>query len=430
MSRRILMIILLAALLGAAGLAYRGQSEKPPGKEQAAKTVGPSQASANPGKAAARAPVPVVTALIERRDLPVVFSSIGRAEAPQTVAIRARVDGVIQSVRFKPGQQVRRGDVLIELDARQIEAQLRQSQGNLARDQANLVKARADLARYTDLAARKFVAPSAVDGYSAAVQAAQAVVEFDQAGVDYARVQLEHTKIRAPMDGVAGALQVFAGSNVKANDTVIVTVNQLRPILVSFAVPQSQLPGLRELQAKGPVTVSGVAKDSGQDARTGGLVFIDNAIDASTGTITLKAQFDNLDQGWTPGQFVNVSLVSKVIRDALVVPVEAIQMGPSGNIAFQVLDGKAQVRPVKAFSVAGAHAVLGADFKAGDKLVIDGQMRLTPGASVLERGANAAASARPARPKGSGTDPGRAGASRSGDAQGKPPGKSGAKDPA
>jgi multidrug efflux system membrane fusion protein len=434
MSRRNVMIVLLAALLGAAGYLYRQQAESTrtasgpgarPGGEAAGKTA--------PGKSVARGPagpVPVVTAKVERRDLPVVFSSVGRAEAPQTVSIRSRIDGVIDSVLFKPGQQVRKGDILVTLDSRQIQAQLRQSQGNLARDQANLAKAQADLARYTDLAARNFVAASAVDGYRAAVQAAEATVAFDQAGVDFARVQLEHTKIRAPMDGVAGALQVFAGSNVKANDTMIVTVNQLRPILVTFAVPQAQLPGLRELDARGPVTVSGVAKDSGQASRDGKLVFIDNAIDVSTGTITIKAQFDNLDHGWTPGQFVNVSLVSRVIRDALTVPVEAIQMGPSGNMTFQVVDGKAMVRPVKAFSVAGSQAVLGEGFKAGDKLVIDGQMRLTPGASVRERGAAADAS-----PGQAGSKVGDAGASGSAGAPSDKPGggpgaKTGTKDPA
>jgi len=436
MSRRLVMIVLLAALLGAAGLAYRSQTEKPPGGMATPKSAAAPGSDAGKGVVRAPAgPVPVVTAVVERRDLPVVFSSVGRAEAPQTVTIRSRVDGVIQSVRFKPGQQVRKGDVLIELDARQIEAQLRQSQGNLARDQANLAKARADLARYTDLAARNFVAASAVDGYKAAVQAAEATVAFDQAGVDYARVQLDHTKILAPMDGVAGALQAFVGSNVKANDTTIVTVNQLRPILVSFAVPQSQLPGLRELEAKGPVTVSGVAKDSGQASRDGRLVFIDNAIDASTGTITLKAQFDNLDHGWTPGQFVNVSLVSRVIRDALTVPIEAIQMGPSGNIAFQVLEGKAQVRPVKSFTVAGAHAVLGDGFKAGDKLVVDGQMRLTPGASIRERGASAAADAgktesRPTDAPAGGAEGGDSKAPAAGQSGGKAGGKAGGKDPA
>lgn len=435
MSRRLVMIVLLAALLGAGGLAYRNQSEKAPGSAPAPAAAAASGASTAKGAARGPAgPVPVVTATVERRDLPVIFSSVGRAEAPQTVTIRSRVDGVIQSVQFKPGQQVRKGDVLIELDSRQIEAQLRQSQGNLARDQANLAKARADLARYTDLAARNFVAASAVDGYKAAVQAAEAIVAFDQAGVDYARVQLDHTKIRAPMDGVAGALLAFVGSNVKANDTTIVTVNQLRPILVSFAVPQSQLPGLRELEAKGTVKVSGVAKDSGQATRDGRLVFIDNAIDASTGTITLKAQFDNLDDGWTPGQFVNVSLVSRVIRDALTVPIEAIQMGPSGNITFQVLEGKAQVRPVKSFTVAGAHAVLGDGFKAGDKLVVDGQMRLTPGASVRERGANAAADAgkresgAPATPVGAADGAGSK--APAGQSSGKAGGKAEGKDPA
>ena len=375
------MLVLLAAVIGAGGYFYK-KFEQPSSGAVGAKSNAGGSAK---GPRRELGPVPVVTAGVVRQDLPVVYSSIGRAEAPQTVALRSRVDGVIQAVRFTPGQPVRKGDLLVELDSRQIQAQLNQAKGNLARDQANLVKTRADLARYTDLAARKFVAASAVDAYKAAVQAAEATVDFDRAGVEYAQVQLEHTKIRAPMDGVIGALQVFPGSNVKANDTLIVTVNQLRPIYVNFSVPQAQLPGLRELAAKGPVEISAVAKDSDQQSRSGKLIFIDNAIDASTGTITIKAQFDNADLGWTPGQFVNVSLVSKVISDALTAPVEAVQMGPSGNFVFVVSEGKAQMRPIKSFVIAGNHVVLGDEFRPGEKLVIDGQMRLTPGAAVRER---------------------------------------------
>jgi len=393
MSRRILLTVTLLALLGGAAYYYRshpasaeGAAKRPPDAAGVpAKGAGGQAAKGGAGRAAG--PIPVVTAPVVRRDLPVEISVVGRAEAPQTVPIRARVDGVIESVGFTAGQHVRKGQLLVALDARQIEAQLRQAQGNLARDQANLAKAKADLARYSDLAARNFVAASALDGFRAAVQAAEATVAFDQAAVDFARVQLEHTRIRAPMDGVAGALMVFPGGNVKANDTVIVTVNQLQPILVAFPVPEAQLAGVRELMAKGPVPVRARAKDNPNAAREGRLAFVDNAVDATTGTILLKARFENADDSWTPGQFVNVSLVSRVIRDAVTAPIEAVQMGPSGNIAFVVRDGKAEVRPVRAFSAAGPYAVLEGGFEPGERLVVDGQLRLTAGASVREQSA-------------------------------------------
>jgi multidrug efflux system membrane fusion protein len=374
--RRALFVLALLVLLASAGHFFRESAAAPESSAKPGKPV--------PGRGAG--PIPVVTAAIEKRDLPVTISVVGRAEAPQTVPIRSRIDGTVQAIRFTAGQDVRKGQVLVELDSRQIEAQLAQARANLARDQANLAKARADLARYVDLAAKRFVAQSAVDGYRAALEAAEASVAFDQAGVEFARVQLDHTRIRAPFDGTTGAVQVFAGGNVKANDTLIVTVNQLQPILVAFPVPEAQLSGLRELAAKGPVAVKGQPKDSGQAARDGQLVFIDNAIDPTTGTIVLKARFDNRAQPWTPGQFVNVSLVARVIRDAVTVPIEAIQMGPSGNIVFVVRDGKVEVRPVGRFTAAGPYAVLGDGFKPGEKLVVDGQLRLSGGATVRERG--------------------------------------------
>ncbi len=377
MSHRALFVLILLVPLATGGYFLRNSTAAP---EPAAGQPKPAQGRGGP-------PIPVVTAAIEKRDLPVSISVVGRAEAPQTVPIRSRIDGTVQAIRFTAGQNVRKGQVLAELDARQIEAQLAQALANLARDQANLAKARADLARYVDLAAKQFVAQSAVDAFRAALEAAEASVAFDKAGVEFARVQLDHTRIRAPLDGTAGAVQVFPGGTVKANDTLIVTVNQLQPILVAFPVAEAQLPGLRELAAKGPIAVKGQSRDSGQPPREGRLVFIDNAIDTTTGTILLKARFDNRGESWTPGQFVSVSLVARVIRDAITAPIEVIQMGPSGNIAFVVRDGKVEVRPVRSFTAAGPYAVLANDFKPGEKLVVDGQLRLSHGASVRERGA-------------------------------------------
>lgn len=389
MLRRIVFALVLLVPLAGAGYWFWHTTNTPASPGPAVAAKGGKGEPGAAGKKGSGGPIPVITQAVTQRDLPVRIAVVGRAEAPQSVQVRSRIDGVILAVRFQPGQPVRKGQVLAELDARQIEAQLRQAQGALARDQASLVKAKADLDRYTDLAAKKFVSPSAVDGFKAAVQTAEATVAFNQAAVDFARVQLDHTIIRSPLDGIAGQILTHPGSIVKGNDSVVVTVNQVQPILVSFPVPETQLPGLRELAAKGPVTVTGQPKDTDAPPLQGRLVFIDNQIDAATGTILLKAQFENRNVAWTPGQFVNVGLVTRVIRDAITAPIEAVQMGPNGNIAFVVRDSKVEVRPVRSFTPAGPWAVLNEDFKPGERLVVDGQLRLSPGATVRDRAADA-----------------------------------------
>ena len=331
-------------------------------------------------------PVPVVLAAVEQRDVPVSLSVVGRAESFSSVSVRSRVDGQVSQVMIQPGQHVKKGQVLFRFDPGPLEAQLRQVQGNRLRDQAQLDKARADLERYSDLARKGFVAPSAVDGYRAAVETLEATVKLDEASLDYARIQLSFATVAAPMDGVAGAVLVFPGGNVKANDTVVVVINQVRPVYVSFSIPESQLDGVRALQRKGAVNVPVRPRDGARSTIEGRLAFIDNAIDTSTGTILLKAVVANADERLTPGQFVGVALTTRVISDAITMPIQAMQMGPNGNIVFVVTaDNKVEVRPVRDPYPAGQMLIVREGFKPGEKVVIDGQLRLSPGATVEVR---------------------------------------------
>ena len=341
--------------------------------------------AAAPSAARAR-PVPVLLATVEQKDVPVSLSVVGRAESFSSVSVRSRVDGQVSQVMFQPGQHVKKGQVLFRFDPSPLEAQLRQAQGNRLRDQAQLDKAKADLERYSDLARKGFVAPTAVDGYRAAVETLEATVKLDDASVDYARIQLSFATVLAPMDGIAGAVLVFSGGNVKANDTVVVVVNQVQPMYVSFSIPESQLDGVRALQRKGAVPVTAKTRDGSKTTIQGKLAFIDNTIDTSTGTILLKAVYPNADERLTPGQFVDVGLITRVINDAVSMPIQAMQMGPNGNIVFvATADNKVEVRPVKNPYSAGTTLVVPEGFAPGEKVVIDGQLRLSPGASIEVR---------------------------------------------
>ena len=365
--------------------ANAGKGDK--GGKDVAKSGDPKggQGKGGAGKGGGR-PVPVVLATVEKRDVPITLNAVGRAEAFSTVSLRSRLDGQVLAVDIQPGQFVKKGQALFRLDSGPADAQFRQAQGNLLRDQAQLAKAKADLDRYSDLARKGFVSPSAVDGYRSAVEALEGTVKLGQAAVDFAKLQFDFTTVRAPMDGVAGAILVFPGGNVKANDTVVVVLNQMQPIYVSFAIPESQLDGVRVLQKKGPIRVQVETRDGSRTQLATRLVFIDNTIDTSTGTITLKAAYPNADLRLTPGQFVDVKLVTRVLTDAIAMPIEAMQMSPNGNIVFvATADNKVEIRPVKQSMPAGAMVVVPEGFQAGERVVIDGQLRLFPGASIEAR---------------------------------------------
>jgi len=328
------------------------------------------------------AAVPVLMAKAELRDLPLTLEFAGRAEAFESVSIKARVDGQVQAVQFAEGRHVAQGEVLLRLDPADYEARLRQAEAALARDQAQLVKAQADVERAISLKARGFLADAGVDSARAAAQGAAATVKADQAALDLARLQLGYTIVRAPFGGIVGARLVFPGTAVKANDTTLAVVNRVRPILVAFNVPEKYLPRLRAAARgrNGDVTVS---LPGDQHGMAGAIRFVDNAVDPATGTVLMKAQLANDGDKLSPGQFVDVSLAIETLARAVTVPAEAIQQGPAGSYVYVVRDDRTvELRKLTLKVAQRGLAVVDEGLAAGETVVTDGQLRLVPGAAV------------------------------------------------
>lgn len=328
-------------------------------------------------------PVPVTLAPAQVRDVPLLLRAVGRAEAPESVILKPRIDGQVVGVDFTEGQRVTAGQVLLRLDTADMQARLRQAEANLARDQAQLAKARADVTRYAALKAQGFVSDEKLAETRALADAAEAVARADQAALDLARLQLGYATPRAPFAGVVGAARVHPGAAVKMNDTELVLLNRVQPIHVSFAVPEKHLARLRQRLASGPIPVAAREPGGAGPGHTGQARFMDNAVDTTTGTIRLKAVLPNRDEALTPGQFLEVSLTLDTLRDAVTVPAEALQQGPEGSFVFVVGDDlTARPRPVTLATLEGGMAALTQGLQAGERVVVDGQSRLTPGAKV------------------------------------------------
>jgi multidrug efflux system membrane fusion protein len=336
-----------------------------------------AQAKAAPG-------VPVVVAAVAAKTMPVRLGAVGNAEPYATVAIKARIDGQIDKAYFTEGQEVRAGDLLFQLDPRPLKADLAQAEAKLAGDEAQLRNALAKDRRYQDLLARNFVSKDFYAQVRTDFDSAQALVRADRAAVDNARVQLEYTTIRAPVGGRTGKMLLQPGNLVKANDTdPLVVINQISPIHVSFSVPEQHLEAVRAGLARGPLAVSAAPPQGEGPAATGRLAFVDNAVDTATGTIRLKAVFDNRDHALWPGQFLQVTLILREQPDALVVPAAAVQSGPKGQYVFVVAaDGKAELRPVVVDRSEADETVIAQGLKAGERVVVSGQLRVAPGSAV------------------------------------------------
>jgi membrane fusion protein, multidrug efflux system len=333
------------------------------------------------------APPQVIVATVTRQSLPVVLSAIGNVEPYTSVAIKSRVDGQVVAVNFKEGEQVHKGEVLFRLDARPFEAALRQAEANLARDLASRERAHAQERRYKDLLDKKFVSEDGYAQFRTNAQTAEAVLKASQAAVETARIALDYCTIRSPIDGYVGKVLLQAGNLVKANDTVsLVVINQVKPIYASFAVPEQRLSEIRRYMAAGPLEVTVVDPERQAPLASGQLAYIDNAVDASTGTIKLRAVFDNADLALWPGQFVNVHLKLFEQKDAIVVPSEAVQTGPQGEYVL-VIDpnAKAQVRKVAVDRVAGDLSVIASGLATGERVITRGQLRVSPGVKVVVR---------------------------------------------
>ncbi len=334
-------------------------------------------------KAPAPEAVPVRVGTVVQKDVPVQIRNVGTVQPINAVSVRALVGGEIVQVHFREGQDVRKGDLLISIDPRPYEAALAQAAAALARDHAQLANADTDVKRYEDLVKKDYVTQQQYDSVKANAAAIAATVRADEAAVERARLDVGYSSIRSPIDGRTGSLMVQIGNVVKANDVPLVTINQVAPIYLTFAVPERELPRIRERLTGGTLKVAAEDPTSGKTLAVGDLTFMDNAVDRTTGTITLKATFPNPDRMLWPGEFVNAVLTLTMERNAVVAPAGAVLNGQQGTYAYVVKsDATVESRPVKVARSGPDGAVIEAGLKAGEKVVTDGQLRLAPGAKV------------------------------------------------
>lgn len=329
-------------------------------------------------------PVTVSVAPVIRQTMPVRVQAIGNVEAFSTVAVKARVDGQIVAVNFKEGQEVRKGEVLFRLDARPFEAALKQAEANALRDVASRDQARSQERRYRDLLEKNFISKEAYAQIRTNAETAEATARASEAALESARLNLAYCTIASPIEGYAGRVLLQVGNLVKANDVnPLVVINQVRPIFVTFSVPEQNLQAIREYQARGALPVSVAAPGGGRTLAEGVLVFIDNAVDPTTGTIKLRARFANPDAGLWPGQFVNLSVRLYDDPDALVIPSAAVLTGPEGRYVYVIRpDGTAEVRTIQVARSEGEQAVVTRGLASGERVVTRGTLRLSPGARV------------------------------------------------
>ena len=378
--RRVLVAAALLAALGGAGLAAYFSTDS--------RAKGERKAPAGPP------PVPVTVAVVARETVPVRLRAIGNVEPYRTVALKARVDGQIIAVNFREGQAVRKGEVLFRIDPRPYEAALRQAQANALRDRAARDQARSQEQRYKELLAKNFISKEAYAQFRTNAETAEATAKASQAALENARLNLEYCTIRAPLDGYVGKVLLQAGNLVKANDVnPLVVINQVKPIYVTFAVPEQHLSEVRRYSAAAPLRVDVLPADPGAPRPTGKLVFIDNAVDPSTGTIRMRAQFENADAALWPGQFVNVSVQIYEQPDAIVVPSQAVQTGPDGQYVYVIGDDSlAELRRIEVQRADGQRAIVASGLQPGERVVTSGQLRLGPKTRVQVRNAAAEAS--------------------------------------
>lgn len=337
-----------------------------------------------PGSAGGRPPAPVVVASVERRDIPVQISAIGNVEAYQTVQIRSQVSGQIQKIFFREGEDVHKDQLLFQLDKRPFQADLEKAIGQMKHDQAQAENSRIQAERYSGLEKEGVASHEQADQIRAQARADASAVEADKAAVDAARVQLQYTDIAAPIDARAGALMINLGNLVKANDTpYLVQLNQVSPIYATFSVPEAHLDQVRQHFSSGQLKVLAYPKGQSANPALGRLTFIDNGVDITTGTVKLKGTFQNKDRRLWPGEFVDVALELSTQKNAIVVPTKAIQTGQQGEYVYVVrTDSTAESRPVR---TAGAYqdlTLVSDGLKAGESIIVDGQLRVAPNAKV------------------------------------------------
>jgi multidrug efflux system membrane fusion protein len=326
-------------------------------------------------------PVSVSVAPVARETVPFELVATGTVEPLQKVAVRSQVSGILTSVKFQEGEEVRAGQALFEIDARPFRATLQQAQAVLARDQAQLANAEQEARRYEELVEKEYVTPQQYEEARTNAASLRATVQANRAAIESARLNLQNATIRAPISGRAGDLLVRAGNLVQANGDSLVVLNQIDPILVRFTVPAANLPLIRRHRSDSLQVRA--QSEGGQEASRGVLSFVDNAVDSQTGTILLKGRFANADGALWPGDFVNVALEIYEERDAVVAPARAVVQGQRGSYVF-VIDGKgvADMRDVQVSRTVGDRAVIERGLSGGETVVTEGQLRLTSGARV------------------------------------------------
>nr|BAL54598.1 efflux transporter, RND family, MFP subunit [uncultured prokaryote] len=325
--------------------------------------------------------VPVRVAKAEVKDLPLNIRAIGNVEAFSTVAIKSRVEGQLMRVYFKEGEDVKKGDLLFLIDPRPFEQAVAQAEGALARDLAQLENAELDLKRYEELLKEELVPKQQYDRARTNVESLKAIVKADRAQLENAKLQLQYCYIHSPIDGRIGSILVHPGNIIKPNETTMAVINQVKPVYISFSVPEYELLRIKKAMAKQRLRVE--ANIQGTDRKeVGELTFIDNAVNPSTGTIMMKATFPNRDMILWPGQFVDVLLQVEVRKNSVVIPSRAVQIGQQGHYVFVVKsDNTVELRPVSVLILEN-EALVEKGINPGDIVVTDGQLRLTPGSTI------------------------------------------------
>jgi multidrug efflux system membrane fusion protein len=342
-----------------------------------------SAAAAKARAQAGPAAVPVLVATAEAKDVPVILRGLGTVQAFNNSPLKAQVGGAVTQINFKEGQDVRKGDLLIQLDPRPYQAVLDQSKAALAKDQAALANAQTDLQRYSKLLAQNFTPEQQYETQKSTVAQDEAAVANDEAAISAAQLNVDYAAVKSPIDGVTGIRQVDIGVLVQANSQTLVTVTQIEPIYVIFTLAEANIASIRAAMAQGQLKVQAFAASDEKQIAEGVLDLVDNTVDQTTGTVKLKAEFPNKDKALWPGEFVNAHLVLKLVHDGITVPPVAIQTGPSGPYVYVVKDDSTvERRPVTVVQTDNDTALVGSGLQAGERVVTAGQFKLDQGTKV------------------------------------------------